>query len=381
MASVAVVGVGMTSFGKHLGKTTVDMGAEAARLALKDAGLKPEEIQAGFFSTVLATRLFGDATVGQNVFWEVGIHRVPVVNVENACTSGSTAFYLAYNMIAAGQAEAAIVTGAEKLYVPEFGLLNSGETELDSQLGLVTPASFAMRAHRHMHDFGTTREQLARVAVKNRAHAALNPLAQFRNPIRIEEVLAPPMIADPFTRLQCCPNADGAAAVVLAAPSLARRLGRGIDVETAVLGTGDYENPQNMSTWDTDYRTCRLAYEKAGIGPEDVNVVECHDAFTIAEILHYEALGLCKPGEGGRYVEDGHAGLGGKCPVNVSGGLLSRGHPLGATGVAQIVEIVTQLRKEAGSRQVEGARIGLAHCMGGDKAGDTKSATVVILSI
>jgi acetyl-CoA acetyltransferase len=380
MASVAVVGVGMTAFGKHFEKSTVDMGAEAARLALQDAGLTPGSIEAGFFSTVLATRLFSDATVGQNVFWEVGIHQVPVVNVENACTSGSTAFCLAFNMIAAGQAEAVIVAGAEKLYVPAFGLINSGETELDSQLGLVTPASFAMRAHRHMHDFGTTPEQLALVAVKNRAHATLNPLAQFRKPISLEEVLAPPMIADPFTRLQCCPNADGAAAVVLASASLARRLGRGINVEAAILRTGDYENPQNMSKWHTDYHACRLAYEKAGIGPENVDIVECHDAFTIAEILHYEALGLCSAGEGGRYVQEGHASLGGKCPVNVSGGLLSRGHPLGATGVAQIVEIVTQLRKEAGSRQVEGARIGLAHCMGGDKAGDTKSVTIVILS-
>jgi acetyl-CoA acetyltransferase len=380
MASVAVIGVGMTAFGKHFEKSTVDMGVEAAFLALKDTGLKPENIDAGFFSTVLATRLFGDATVGQNVFWEIGINRIPIVNVENACTSGSTAFYLAYNMIAAGQAEAVIVAGAEKLYVPEFGLINSGETELDSQLGMVTPAGFAMRAHRHMHDFGTTLEQLAQVAVKNRAHASLNPLAQFQKPITIEEVLAPPMIADPFTKLQCCPNADGAAAVVLASSSLARRLGRGVNVEAAVLCTGDYENPQDMSKWHTDYELCRQAYEKAGIGPGDVNVVECHDAFTVAEILHYEALGLCNPGEGGQYVQDGHASLGGKCPVNVSGGLLSRGHPLGATGVAQIVEIVTQLRNEAGARQVQGAHIGLAHCMGGDKSGDTKSGTVVILS-
>lgn len=380
MASVAVVGVGITAFGKHLEKTTVDLGVEAAHHALRDAGLSAKNIDAGFFSTVLATRLFGDATVGQNVFWEVGINRVPVVNVENACTSGSTAFYLAYSMIASGQAEAVVVAGAEKLYVKEFGLINSGETELDSQLGMVTPAGFAMRAHRHMHEYGTTMEQLAQVAVKNRTHASLNPIAQFQKPITVEEVLAPPMIADPFTKLQCCPNADGAAALVLASSSLARRLGRGVNVETAILCTGDYENPQDMSKWDTDYRMCRLAYEKAGIGPEDVNVVECHDAFTIAEILHYEALGLCNPGEGGQYVQDGNASLGGKCPVNVSGGLLSRGHPLGATGVAQVVEIVTQLRNEAGPRQVDGARIGLAHCMGGDKAGDTKSGTVVILS-
>jgi len=147
------------------------------------------------------------------------------------------------------------------------------------------------------------------------------------------------------------------------------------------LCTGSYENPQDLTHWETDYRACRLAYEKAGIGPEDLDVVECHDAFTISEILHYEALGLCPKGEGGKLVEKGETALGGRIPVNVSGGLLSRGHPVGATGVAQIIEIVTQLRNEAGARQVRGAKIGLAHCMGGDKAADTKSCTIIVLSV
>jgi acetyl-CoA acetyltransferase len=193
------------------------------------------------------------------------------------------------------------------------------------------------------------------------------------------------MIVDPLTRLQCCPNADGAAAVIVASPGRARGAGlhpghpRWVEVRAALLVTGSYDNPQDLSHWETDYRAAALAYERAGLGPSEVDLVECHDAFTIGEIALCEALGLCPPGEGGLLGESGETTLGGRVPVNVSGGLLSRGHPTGATGVAQILEIVQQLRGEAGARQVERARIGLAHCMGGDKAGDTKSCTVAIL--
>ncbi|MBW2117061.1 MAG: thiolase family protein [Deltaproteobacteria bacterium] len=383
MASAAVVGVGIIPFGKHPERTLVDMAAEAGCLAMKDAQIEPSTVEAAFFANGLASRLFGDSTIGQNVFWELGINRIPVVNVENACTSGSTAFYLAYNMVAANQAEVSMVIGAEKMCVPEFGLINSGETELDTQLGMVAPASFALRAVRHMMEYGTTPEQLAQVTVKNRRHARYNPFSQFRDPVTIDEVLNAPMIVDPLTRLQCCPIADGAAAVVVCSSAYARRLGlgRAVNIETATLSSGSYENPQDLVRWGTDYRGCKLAYEKAGIGPGDLDVIECHDAFTISEILHYEALGLCKVGEGGRLVAEGHTALGGSIPVNVSGGLLSRGHPVGATGVAQVFEVVTQLRGDAGPRQVEGARVGLAHCMGGDKAADSKSCTVAIFSI
>jgi acetyl-CoA acetyltransferase len=379
MADVAVIGVGMIPFGRHPEKTLMEMGAEAAYLALKDAGIRPAQVEVGFFANALATRLFGDGTLGQSVFWEVGINRIPVVNIENACTSGSTAFYLAYNAVAAGQVEVAMAVGAEKMCVPEFGLINSGDP-LDTQLGLVAPASFALRAVRHMADFGTTVEQMAQVSVKNRRHARHNPYAQFRNPVTLEEVMAAPMIVDPLTRLHCCPIADGAAAAVVCSSSLAKYMKRRVNIESAVLCTGSYENPQNLAQWETDYRGCRLAYEKAGMGPKDVDVVECHDAFTIAEILHYEALGLCAPGEGGRLVAEGETRLGGRIPVNPSGGLLSRGHPVAATGLAQVFEIVTQLRHEAGPRQAEGAKVGVAHCMGGDKAADAKTCTVAILS-
>jgi acetyl-CoA acetyltransferase len=380
MTIAAVVGTGIIPFGKHPDRTLVDMAAEAACLALKDAAIDPGRVGMAFFANGVASRLFGDSTIGQNVFWEVGINRIPVLNVENACTSGSTAFYLASSMVAARQVETALVVGAEKMCVPQFGLINSGETEIDTQLGLVAPASFALRARRHMEEFGTTPEQLAMVSVKNRRHGGLNPYAQFRNALSIQEVLASPMIVDPLTRLQCCPIADGAAAVLVCNPETAKATKRAIQVECAVLCTGNYENPQDLARWETDRRGCRMAYEQAGLGPEDLDVIECHDAFSISEILHYEAIGLCPEGEGGRFVEEGHTALGGRIPVNVSGGLMSRGHPVGATGVAQICEIVSQLRKEAAARQVAGAKVGLAHCMGGDKAGDTKSCTVAILS-
>jgi len=380
MASAVVLGVGMIPFGKHPELSVVRMGAEAAYLALKDAEILPNQVEIGFFASAAASRILGESTVGQNALWEVGVNKIPVINVENACTSGSTALYLAYNAVLAGQVDIALAVGAEKLCVPQTGLLNSGETELDTQLGMVAPAGFAMRAYRHMKEFGTTREQLAYVAVKNRLHAQHNPMAQLRKPISIEEVLAAPMIVDPLTRLQCCPIADGAAAAVVCSSSVAKHVSRTVDIKAAVLCTGSYESPQDMIRWETDYRTCAMAYEKAGLGPEDIDLVECHDAFTIAEILHYEALGFCAPGEGGPFAVQGQTTLGGSVPVNPSGGLLSRGHPVAATGLAQVFEIVTQLRHEAGFRQVEGAKVGLAHCMGGDKAGDTKSCTVAIFS-
>lgn len=380
MSKAAVIGIGITPFGKYFEKSLVQLATEAVYSALRDAEIHPSRVDACFFSNVLGTYLFGDATIGQNVFWEVGINRVPVVNVENACASSSTAFWMACNMVTAGQADVALVVGAEKMWVLEMGLLHSGRNELDTLLGLSAPASFALRAVRHMEEFGTTREELAAVTVKNRRHAGANACAQYRKPTSIEEVLASPMIVDPLTKFMCCPIADGAAAVLVCSPAFAKNRNRAVRVDSVVLCSGDYENPQDLVRWETDYRGCRTAYEKAGLGPEDLDMVECHDAFSISEIMHYEALGLCQTGEGGKYVSEGHSALGGRVPVNTSGGLLSRGHPLGATGVAQIVEVVTQLRGQAGARQVDDAKVGLAHCMGGDKAGDTKNCTVAILS-
>ncbi len=381
MANVVIIGAGLIPCGKHLHRSIVDMGAEVSLMALKDAGIKPTMVEAGFFGNILGGRLFSDFTIGQHIFWEVGINKVPVLNIENACTSGSSGIYLAYNMIAAGQIDVAIVAGVEKMNVPEMGLVDSGRSEPDTLMGLVAPATFGIRARRHMEEFGTTLEQLALVSVKNRKHAVHNPNAQFRKPVSIEQVLQAPMVADPLTRLQCSPIADGAAAVILCSAKLAKKIGRGVNIESIILASGNYENPQDLLRWETVQRTARLAYEKAGIGPQDLDVAECHDAFSITEILEYEGLGFCEPGEGGRFIEEGHSTIGGRLPVNPSGGLLSRGHPVGASGILQVVEIVTQLRGEAGARQVEGAKTGLTQNMGGDKAADVRACLVSILSV
>lgn len=380
MSAVHAIGVGMTPFRRAADADLAALAREAALLALRDAGLPAARIGAGYFANVLGPQLTGEVTAGQYVMAALGVRRVPIVNVENACTSGSTAFWLAVNGIRSGEVDVALVIGAEKMSVPGLGLLRGGPEEIETQLGLVAPASFALRARRHMHEFGTTPQQLALVSVKNRRHAARNPLAQFREPVTLEQVLGSPMIADPITRLQCCPTADGAAAVVLASAAVAASLRRAVRVDAAILCTGGYENPADLARWETDRRGCELAYQRAGIGPGDLDVIECHDAFSIAELMHCEALGLCPPGEGGRLLESGATALGGRIPVNVSGGLLSRGHPIAATGCAQVVEIVQQLRGEARERQVEGAQVGLAQCMGGDQAADAKSCTVIIVS-
>ncbi|HOC46583.1 MAG: thiolase family protein [Syntrophorhabdaceae bacterium] len=382
MRKVDIIGVGMTSFGKHVDKTFVELGAMAILEAMRDADIKPSQIGAGFSACVLAGRLFGAVTSGQTIFWEAGINCIPIVNVENACTSGSTAINLAWTGIAAGMYDTAIVVGVEKMIVSQLGLISSGDTELDTLEGLVTPASFAMRAVRHMKTYGTTPGQLALVAVKNRLHASLNSLAQFKDPISVEDVLNAPMIADPLTRLSCCPNADGAAAVILCTAGKSRHFkSRPVRLAASVLVTGSYENPLDLVPWETDARACQEAYDLAGIGPSDIDVAECHDAFTISEILHYEAMQLCPEGEGGRLIESGATCLGGRIPVNTSGGLLSKGHPVAATGVAQIVEGVRQLRGQANGRQVEGAKAFFAQCMGGDKDGDARSCTANILTV
>jgi acetyl-CoA acetyltransferase len=375
----AIIGIGMTPFGPQLVRPIDSFAREAIRTALADADIDLAKINSAYFANALGSILFGDTTLGQSICARLGLGGIPVVNVENACTSGSTAFHLAQQAIAAGQCDLALVVGVEKMCVPGFGLINSGESDLDTQLGMVTPVSFALRAQRHMHEFGTTPAQLAQVAVKSRQFAALNPLAQFRKTESLEQVLTAPMIVDPLTRSQCCPIADGAAALVLASDKIAAAHKRAVYVRHSQLSSGTYKNPADMVRWDTDYAAAASTYEAAGVGPEDLDLVECHDAFSIAEILHYEALQLCEPGAGGELVEQGATGPGGRIPVNPSGGLLSRGHPIAATGVAQLVEVSQQLRQEAGARQVAGARLGLAHCMGGDQGGDTKSCTIAIL--
>jgi acetyl-CoA acyltransferase len=370
----------MTVFGRHPGRSLRDLGREACAAALRDAGIHPRAIQAVYCGNALGSVFQGESGVGQNVAWEIGVHSVPVFNVENACASGSTALHQAWQDVAAGFHDFALVVGVEKAVMPKGTVLNVGLGELETQLGDVFPGMFAMIAQQHMQRYGTTREQMAAVSVKNHYNGSLNPYAQFQKQVTIAEVLASPMIADPVTLYSCCPNSDGAAAVVLCAGDrLNGGRARAIRVAASTLTSGSYDPNRDLTFWDSEARAARSAYEQAGLGPDDLDVLEVHDAFTISEIVHCETLGLCAPGEGGPLVEQGATALGGRIPVNPSGGLQARGHPPGASGVAQVVEIVMQLRGETGARQVQNSRVGLAQIMGGSKEGDARACTVHIL--
>jgi len=380
MREVAVLGVGMIPFGKFLNRSLRDLGREACWLAIKDAGVSPKHIEAGYMGNALGAVLQGHTGVGQTVFAEAGLHGIPILNIENACASGSSAFREAWMAIAGGHYDLVIATGVEKTYTEQGGVLDIGEAEPELRLGLSLPGFFALMANRYMAEHGATAEQIAKVSVKNHKHSVLNPYSQYRKAVTLEEVMASPMVADPLTVLQCCPRADGAAAVILGSADYARRLTTSpVLVSAAVLMSGMGDNPSDIIHFRMNEIAAQRAYERAGIGPEDIDVVELHDCFTIAELHHYETLGFCSRGEGVKLLEDGVTQLGGRLPVNVSGGLLSRGHPLGATGIAQIVEIVWQLRGQAGDRQVEGARVGLTHCMGGIKGQDAQATTIHII--
>jgi acetyl-CoA acetyltransferase len=380
MREVYIIGVGMTPFGKHPDRSLKDLGREACLNAIRDAGIIPKEVEAGYCGNALAPAIQGETGVGQNVFWEVGINEIPIVNVENACASGSTALREGWMAITGGFYNMVIVAGVEKTVMPKGAMLNVGAAELETKLGDVFPGQFALIAQKHMERYGTTREQLAKVSVKNHFNGTLNPYAQFQKRLTIEDVLNSPVIADPLTLYSCCPNSDGAAALILCSKKKAQKMKvRAVRIAASILTTGTYSNLRDITSWEIEKRAAEQAYRMSSLGPEDVDVVEVHDAFTISEIIHCEDLGLCAPGEGGRLVEKGVTALGGRIPVNPSGGLLSKGHPVGASGVAQVAEIVWQLRAEAGKRQVENARIGLAQIMGGYKEWDTRACTVHIL--
>lgn len=282
--------------------------------------------------------------------------------------------------ISGGFYDMAIVVGVEKTVMPKGTPLNVGTGELEAKLGEVFPGYFAFVAQKHMEKYGTTREQLAKVSVKNHENGALNPYAQFNKPLTVEQVLNSAMIAEPLTLLSCCPNSDGAAAIILASAEKAKKVGKkSVRLAGSALTSGTYENQKDFTGWEMEQRAAKQAYEMASIDPKDINVVEVHDAFTICEIVHYEGLGLCSAGEGGRFIDEGHSWLGGKVPVCPSGGLLAKGHPVGASGVAQIVELAWQLRGEAGKRQVPKARVAVAQIMGGAKGSDTRACTVHVM--
>jgi len=357
----------MTAFGRYPKQRLESLAADAALQALDDAGVSIHDMQALFSSNVMQAA----AMVGQRILREIGQTGIPVVNCSNACASGGTAFRDAYAAIRAGLHDLVLVVGVEKM--SGAGLLSGGDggdgISTEGLLGSNTmPAVFAEAGQEHARRYGTSFEQFAKVSVKNHHHATMNPKAMYQKETPLEVVMGAEMIAYPNTKLMCSVNVDGAAAAVLASASRARQLGlgRAVRVRASVL-TSDPYTDRNLTM--PDFSTCtRLAaeqaYEMAAVGPDDLDLIELHDCFATAEILHYENLGLCKEGEAGRLIDAGETALGGRIPVNVSGGLLSKGHPAGATGVANLCEIATQLRGEAGARQVPEARLGLTHVVG-----------------
>ena len=366
MNGVSVVGVGMIPFGKYPEKNIVDLGWPAVKAAIKDAGIDGKRIEAVYSGTSR-----GGAMIGQRIMGRIGLAGLPIVNVENACSSSSSAMAQAVLAVGSGAYDLVLVIGVEKLSKYGGGTLPLDEDDWEVRLGLNMPALYAMRAQRYMRDYGINPAQLAGVSVKNRKHGALNPDAQMRKPVSVEEVLGSRLVADPFTLLQCCPTGDGAAAIVLASSKIAKQIrSDAVEVRASHLTSGRFMTGfRDMTSPEITVRGAKETFEEAGIGPEDIDVAEVHDAFSIAELLYYEAFGFCPRGEAAQMLESGATTIGGRIPVNPSGGLLAKGHPVGATGAAQIVEIVRQLRGEAGPRQVEGAKVGLTHATGGGISG------------
>lgn len=370
MTGAWIYGVGTSNFGRQPGETTYTLGWKAVLEAVADAGVS--SVDAAYVGTV-----FGEPGVAQRCLHSAGLGGIPIVTVENACASGTTALFEAVAAIRAGRYETVLALGLDHMTHRFRGGIHPELTDEEGAAGLGLPGVYAMAAHRYLSLGLATREQLAAVSVKNHRHALANPRAQYSGVHTIEEVLASAMIADPLTLLQCCPISDGAAAAVVGGR---RPAGSGdLPVRSIAMASGGLWDARSPHVWGFDLvrDTARRAYEEAGVGPDEIDLVELHDAFTIGEVATSEALGLAAIGEGGRLAESGESSLGGRVPINPSGGLLSRGHPLGATGLAQVAEVVWQVRGEAGARQVDRARLGLVETMGGGVAGIDGNAAVI----
>lgn len=396
MRDVFVIGVGMNRFGKHLDGTIKGMTAEAVEKVLQDAGIAKKDIEAAYFSNTFWGMYSEQHSIkGQVALRPLGIEGIPVINTENACAGATTAFYLACQAIASGMVDVVLALGAEKIshenksyafkaYTSALDVENAAShiqylLDLNKKAAVKIPEGqappgqgrsvfmdiYASACRLHMSKYGSTQRQLAAIASKNHYHGSLNPLAQIQKDMSIEEVLAEPLVSYPLTRAMCSPVGDGAAAAILCSRSFLKKLDgpRPVKVRACVLGSG-MDNPSEEE--EIGARLSRQAYNIAGVGPEDMDLAEVHDATAFGELHQTESLGFCPKGEGGLLAESGATRLGGRIPVNTSGGLESRGHPIGASGLAMIHELVTQLRGEAGSRQVEGARLGLGENGGGN---------------
>jgi acetyl-CoA acetyltransferase len=405
-----VAGVGMTRFGKHIDRGMKDLAGEAINAALADANLSKDDLNAAYVGNAAAGVITGQVCVpGQMVLRELGIGKIPVVNVENACATASTAFQQAATMVSAGLYDCVLAVGMEKLFHEDKqrtfdvftgaadtedmdaviegikATVKASGADLDMEGAGKTRSIFmdiyVAWAVEHMKKYGTTQRQFAAVSAKNSYHGSLNPRAQYQDVLSVDDVLNSREVVWPLTLPMCSPIGDGAAAVVLVSEKKARELGiadGGVRVASSVLASGwDYERDDEIKL---PQKVAHQAYEEAGISPGDIDCVELHDASAPSEVLYYEYLGLCGPGEGGPLAESGDTKLGGRIPVNTSGGLLRKGHPIGATGCAQIVELTEQLRGRAGKRQVEGARVAVAENGGGFIKDDAAALVVSVLT-
>ena len=397
MRKVMVAGVGMTSFGIYLDRSTRSLADEAIAEAIKDAGAEVKDIGAVYFGNAVGGLITGQESIrGQVAVRNTGLldKGIPVYNIENACASGSTAVNLAWLAVASGQHEAVLAVGAEKMShknkAVTFGALESAvdqesldkiKAEIGSNGAGQTQSMFmdiySAMTRKYMEKSGATAEDFAQIAVKSHQAGALNPKAQFRNEVTIEQVMQSRVISDPIRLLMCSPVGDGAAVILICSEDYAKKISAdAVTLAASVVVSGSADGSLEPAT----IRAVSQAYNQAGVGPEDVDVVEVHDAAAPAEIIEYEELGLCAEGEGPAFLASGATLIGGKVPVNPSGGLISKGHPIGATGCAQIVELVDQLRGRCGPRQKEGARVALAENGGGFLGPDPAATTITILT-
>ena len=408
MNDIFIIGTGMIRFNKYPDGTVRGMARDAVDLVLKDAGLEKGDIQAAYVSNTFWGMFAGQHSIrGEVMLWDLGMDRIPIVNCENACAGASTALYLGYTAIKAGMFDVVLALGSEKIThenkamslgayatcmdVENFAAHLKMFEELSKRFTVKMPDgqsppgegrsvfmdAYAMGARWHMSKFGSTQRQLAVICSKNHLHGSLNPLAQYQTTMSMEEVLADKPVAYPLTRAMCAPVGDGAAAAILCSEKYLKRLKekRPVRIRASVLGSGMH---RDLDGPDIGERLSKQAYDMAGLGPKDINLAELHDATSYGELHQVEAMGFCKLGEGGIFAESGATTLGGSLPINTSGGLECRGHPIGASGLAQIHEVVTQLRGEAGKRQVEGACIGLTENGGGNLGVEEASMTIHI---
>lgn len=410
MSEIYVVGVGMTPFGRHADKTVKDLTRMAVTEALADAGVPKDEIGAAFFANASQAALEGQYMIpGQIALRSMGFAKIPIINTENACASASTAFHLACHYIKSGAADIVLAVGAEKMVHPDreksFQVfdgawdVHEAQSNLDLVLrlgrdieapkGKESPPGrrslfmdiYAAWAKQHMAKFGTTERQIAAIAAKNHNHSQFNSRAQYQNPMSVDEVLNGRLISWPLTLPMCAPISDGAAAAIICSKSQLQRFTNAapIRVLSTILVSGEDRDLEQLDR-HVGRRAANLAYEAAGLGPQDISVAEVHDATAFAEVQQAENLGFCPLGEGGALAESGATKIGGRIPINPSGGLECKGHPIGATGLGQIWELVEQLRNRAGKRQVEGARIAIAENGGGFFAGEDAATCITILA-